>query len=133
MIDLLASAVIVAAGLYLIALGVGCFVQPNAAAAFLLGFAGSAFVHYRELALRLLVGAALVAKAAALPYPPLFNAFGWVLIVTSIAMVVVPWRWHRQFAQRAVPCALRYTKSLGVTSIVLGAALVASVVSGAGA
>lgn len=133
MIDLLASAVIVAAGLYLIALGVGCFVRPNAAAAFLLGFASSAFVHYRELAVRVVVGAALVAKAAALPYPPLFNAFGWVLIVTSIAMFVVPWRWHRQFAQQAVPYALRSIKLLGACSIALGTVLVAAVVTGTGA
>ena len=128
MADLLASAVILAAGVYLAVLGVSCFVRPGSAANFLLGFASSAFLHYMELALRVLVGASLVHNAHALPYPPVFNAFGWVLIVTSLAMCMVPWRWHRQFAQRAVPQALRYITLLGACSIALGAVLVAAVV-----
>lgn len=128
MIDVLASAVIVATGLYLAVLGVGCFVRPNSAAKFLLGFASSAFVHYLELALRVLVGTSLVHKAPDLPYSMMFNVFGWVLIVTSLVMLAVPWRWHRHFAQRAVPQALRYVKLLGVSSIVFGTFLVASVV-----
>ena len=125
MADLLASAVVVAAGLYLAALGVSCFVRPDAAAKFLLGFASSAFLHYLELALRVLVGASLVHNAHALPYPLAFNVFGWVLIVTSLVMCLVPWRWHRHFSQRAVPQALRYIKLLGVASVVLGVVLVA--------
>lgn len=133
MIERLAGAVIVAAGVYLVVLGASCFVRPNSAARFLLGFASSAFVHYVELAIRVLVGASLVHKAPALPFPPIFSVFGWVLIVTSVAMFVVPWRWHRQFAQRAVPQALRYIKLLGVSSIALGAAVVACVVWTSGA
>ncbi|MGB4860378.1 MAG: DUF2065 family protein [Dokdonella sp.] len=124
MVDLLASAVIVAAGLYLALLGVSCFVRPDTAARFLLGFASSACLHYLELVLRVLVGAALIHASSTLPYPPLFNVFGWVLIVTSLVMFVVPWRWHRQFAQRAVPQALRYVKLIGASSIALGTALV---------
>lgn len=133
MIDGVASAVIVAAGLYLAVLGIACFVRPDSAANFLLGFANSAFVHYVELALRALVGAALVHSAAALSYPLVFIVFGWVLIVTSLVMFVVPWRWHQQFAQRAVPQALRYISLLGVSSITLGVALVAAVVWGSAA
>lgn len=120
MIEVLAGAVIVAAGFYLILLGVSCFVQPTFAARFLLGFASSASVHYLELALRALVGASLVHTAPALAYPTIFNTFGWVLIVTSLVLCVVPWRWHRRFAQQAVPHALRYIKLLGVSSFVLG-------------
>lgn len=133
MADLLAGAVIVAAGIYLAVVGVGCFVRPQTAAKFLLGFARSAFLHYLELAIRVLVGASLVHKASVLPYPPISNVFGWVLIVTSVVMFVVPWRWHRQFAQQAVPYALRYINLLGVSSIALGVALVAAVVWGSGA
>lgn len=133
MIDFLASAVIVAAGLYLFALGASCFVRPTSAAKFLLGFASTAFVHYLELALRVLVGVALVHKAPALPNPWVFNIFGWMLVATSLVMCLVPWRWHRRFAQRAVPQALRTIKPLGVSSMALGVGLVASVLWRVGA
>ena len=130
MIDLFASAVIFAAGLFLVVLGVGCFLRPRLAADFLLGFASSASLHYLELALRILVGAALVQRAAALPYPSKFHAFGWVLILTSIGLSLVPWNWHRQFTQRAVPYALRAIKLLGASAIALGGLLASSVVAG---
>ena len=127
MVDFLAAAAIVLAGLYLVVLGVSCYVQPSTAAKFLLGFASSSFLHYLELALRVLVGGSLVHKASSLPYPPIFNLFGWVLIITSVAMFVVPWRWHRRFALKAVPYALRYIKLLGAGAMAFGAVLVASV------
>lgn len=76
------------------------------------------------------VDASLVHTSPSLPHPPIFHGFGWILIVTSLVMFVVPWRWHRKFAQRAVPQALRYIKLRGVSSIALGATLVASVVWG---
>ena len=130
MIDLLASAVIVAAGLYLVALGTSCFFRPRLASEFLLGHASSGFLHYLELVLRLLLGASLVQKAPTLIYPPIFSLFGWVLIVTTSVLFLVPWRWHRQFALQAVPYALRYIKLLGISSIALGTLLTAAVVTG---
>ena len=133
MIDFVSDVVIVAAGLYLVALGISCFFQPGSAAKFLLGHASSAFLHYLELTLRLILGTALVQKAPALLYSQVFSLFGWVLIVTTAVLLLVPWRWHRQFALQAVPHALRYIKLLGASSLVLGALLAASVFVGSAA
>ena len=130
MIDLLAGAVIVSAGLYLVALGTSCFLRPNLASEFLLGHASSGFLHYLELFLRLLLGASLVQKAPTLIYPPIFSLFGWVLIVTTAVLFLVPWRTHRQFALQAVPHALRNIKLLGLSSIALGILLMAPVAAG---
>ena len=133
MIDLLAGAVIVAAGLYLIGLGISCFFRPNLASEFLLGHASSGFLHYLELVLRLLLGASMVQKAPALAHPPIFSLFGWVLIVTTAVLFLVPWSLHRQFALQAVPHAFRHIKLLGLSSIALGALLIASVAAGSAA
>ena len=130
MIDLLAGAVIVAAGLYLIVLGVSCFFRPVSAAKFLLGHASSGFLHYLELSLRVLLGACLVQTAPSLSYPATFNVFGWVLIITTAALFLIPWRWHQQFALKAVPQALRHIKLLGASSVALGGALIACLVLG---
>lgn len=126
-IDFVTGAVIVAAGLYLIALGISCFVSPRVAATFLLGHASSGFLHYLELTLRVLLGVCLVLKAAALPNLTAFKLFGWVLIATTTVLFLIPWHWHHQFTLRAVPYALRYVKLLGTSSIALGGALIGCV------
>ncbi len=133
MIDLLAGAVILAAGLYLIVLGISCFFHPSSAAKFLLGHASSGFLHYLELGLRMLMGASFVQKAPALPYSQLFNLFGWVLIITTAVLFLVPWHWHHKFTLKAVPQALRHIKLLGASSIALGALLIACVAAGSAA
>ena len=133
MIDLLAGVVIVATGLYLIVLGISCFFRPGAAANFLLGHASSGLLHYLELCLRVVVGASLVQKAPALPYSQLFNLFGWVLILTTAGLFLVPWQWHRKFTLKAVPQALRHIKLLGISSIVLGTLLIACIAAGSAA
>ena len=130
MTDLLAGAVVVGAGLYLVALGICCFIQPRLAAKFLLGHASSGFLHYLELAIRLLVGASLVQRAPAIFYPAFFSVSGWILIGTTIVLLMVPWRWHREFAQQAVPLALRHIKLLGIASIAIGIMVTAIVLTG---
>ena len=130
MTDFLAGAVIVAAGLYLIALGISCFFRPSSAAKFLLGHASSGFLHYLELALRLLLGACLVQRVPSLPCTDILSVFGWVLIITTGVLFLIPWRWHQQFALKAVPQALRHIKLLGASSIALGGTLTACVAMG---
>jgi len=119
-IDVLALAVVASAGLYFVALGVSAFVSPSRTRRFLLAFAGTPTKHYTELALRMLLGGAFVMSAPRLPLSGPFGLFGWVLVGTTLALVLVPWRWHHRFAQRAVPEALRFLPLLGVCSALLG-------------
>ncbi|KFN46722.1 hypothetical protein N787_09405 [Arenimonas metalli CF5-1] len=93
---------------------------------FLLGHASSARLHYLELALRLLVGAALLVRAPAMPWPQAFTVAGGVLVGTTL----VPWRRHQAFARRTVPQALRFLPMLGVASLGLGAGLLYAIVAG---
>ena len=53
-------------------------------------------------------------------FPGVFVVLGWVLIVTSVALFAVPWTWHRRFAERSVPQAVRHLKLLGVASLIFG-------------
>jgi len=116
----------------LIALGISSIFRSTSAEKFLLGQAASVG-QYLELSVRVIAGAALVQKSSALPYPQVFSLFGWVLIVTSAALCLVPWRLHRRFALQAVPQTLRYIKLLGTASIVLGGLLKAAVFTGSAA
>jgi len=125
-----ALAIVLAAGLFFLILGGACFVAPSNVGRFLLGFADSPLKHYGELALRGLVGGAFVFCAPQMLLPGVFSVFGWVLLATTGGLLLVPWRWHRRFARRTVPQALRFLPLVGISSTVLGGAVLAAVILG---
>ena len=120
------SAVVVAAAVYLLALGGGALLRPEATKRFLGGFATTPRIHFTELALRGLTGAALVSSAPRMAFGPAIALFGWVLAVTSLALALVPWRLHRRFAVWSVPRATRHMPLIGITALAGGAVLLAA-------
>jgi hypothetical protein len=129
-IEVMALAIVVAAGLFFVALGGALLGAPARASQFLLGFAGSPLKHYAELALRFLVGGAFVLSAPQSFFPGVFSLLGWVLLATTVGLLLLPWRWHHRFARRAVPEALRFLPLVGASSIALGVLILVAVVRG---
>lgn len=130
MLETLALTLIVLTALYLCALAAASLIVPAKANHFLRGFASSARVHYVELSARLLVGAALLVYAPHMFASGVFTLFGWVLVLTTVCLLLLPWRWHRRFAQQAVTWAIAYIKVIGVFSLVLGGLMLAAVIRG---
>ncbi len=130
MLEIFALAVVVVIGLYFCALGAVALIQPAHANRFLLGFASSPRVHYIELFIRLLAGAALVVYAPHMIAQDAFSLFGWVLILTTVCLFILPWRWHHRFAQQMVPRATRYITLIGLSSLILGVFIFAAVIRG---
>lgn len=120
MIEPLATAVVLLAGLYFACLGAVALFAPALARRFLLGFARSGTLHYLELTVRLIVGGAFLLRAPFLQFSLAFTMFGWAVVLTTIGLVLVPWRWHQRFAQRAVPRAVHLLPLLGLASLLLG-------------
>lgn len=120
------------AGLYLVGLAVVALVEPRTARLFLSGFASSAAAHYVELSVRLVVGAALVLHAPRMKFSGLFLVFGWVVIVTTIGLFAVPWRWHHRFATWSVPFATRHMVPFALGSLAGGVFVLLSLIWGAG-
>lgn len=123
MLLVVARAIVVAVAIYFLMLGTIALVRPKSARAFLLGFADTSFKHYTELAARLIVGGAMLLVARDSAYPTALAAFGWVLVVSTAFMALMPWRLHHRFAQFAVPRALRYLPLIGVSSLIMGGLL----------
>jgi hypothetical protein len=90
----MALCVVVLVGLFLAGLAVATLLKPALARSFLSGFAATASRHYMELAVRLAAGAALLITASRMPFPLPFLVFGWVLVVSTLALSAIPWRWH---------------------------------------
>lgn len=126
-LEFAALAVVVLAAAYLVGLGVASFAAPARTARFLNAFASSARAHFIEISIRLLVGAALVVAAPRLLFADVFLVFGWVIVVTSIVLLVLPWRWHQRFARAAVPPLTRRVWLFGLLSLPLGGILLFAV------
>jgi len=133
MLATVALGVVALLGLFLVALAVAALLRPAVASSFLLGLAGTARTHYLELGIRLVAGAALVIAAGRMPFPTPILVFGWVLVLTTLVLSVMPWRWHQRFAKRSVPKALRYLPFIGICSLVAGVAILASAIVASGA
>ena len=130
LLEVLALAVVVLAGAYLLALGVASLFSPMRASQFLLGFASSRSVHFVEMFLRVVVGAALVLHAPRMSLSGAFSLFGWVLVVTTACLLLLPWQWHHRFARQAVPLFTRHIALIGLVSLAIGGLILGAVARG---
>lgn len=127
MLGALATGIVLLSGLYLVGLGLLSLLRPSQASGFLLGFARSARAHYLELLLRMLAGFAFVIESPKQAFELPFYVFGWLLVGTTACLLLIPWQWHRRFAQWGVPQAIRYLGLVGFVSVALGASILAAV------
>jgi len=115
-----AGIIVVLAALWLIGLAVFALARPKSVENFFDKFASSAFTHFLEMFLRLLVGAAFVTYAPQMKFAFVFTAFGWLLIVTTAVLMIVPWKLHKKFAGRSLPMMYKSMTLFGVVSLLGG-------------
>ena len=110
----------VAFGLCLIGLAVVIVVKPLLAKRFLNSFASSARAHYTEQLSRLVAGTAIVILSPSMWYSDVFAPFGWLIVVTAVGLLLVPWHWHQRFSKWAIPLVIRNLKLFAVGAFALG-------------
>lgn len=115
--------VVTVIGLYFVVLGVVAFFAPSRAERFLLGFAKTRTKHYWELGIRFVAGAGLLLFAPRSRFPEALSALGWILLVTTLGLLMIPWPWHEKFSRKTVPAVIPYLRIIGVCSLALGAAI----------
>jgi hypothetical protein len=131
MVSVLCGIVVVGFCLFLIGLAVVIATKPSLAERFLRSFASSARAHYTEQGLRLLVGAAIVNFASSMWYPELFKLFGWLIVVTAVGLLLVPWRWHHKFGMWVMPLVIRHMRLFALGASALAAFILYGVSRGA--
>lgn len=114
----IAAVIVVLSGIWLIGLAGAAVGKPDVVKRFFDKFASSAFTHFLEMFVRLIVGTAFVIYSPQMRFSFVFTVFGWMLIATTAVLLFVPWRLHRRFADRSLPM---------VTSRMLLFALVSSI------
>jgi len=125
-INLLSGVVILFFCIFLIGLAIVIVIKPLRDKQFLSSYASSARAHYTEQIARLIVGIAFVVLAPYMQYSNLFNLFGWILIVTTIGLLLIPWQWHHKFGEWAIPLTLRYMKFYALGAFILGVLIIYS-------
>lgn len=88
--------------IYLIVLGIASLVLANHTRQFLDGFASSQRLHFIEMLIRFLYGGAFIIASSQMMFSKIYLIFGWILIVTTIVLSILPWRWHQQLAVKFV-------------------------------
>lgn len=128
--NIVAAFIVVMFGLGLITFTGVVFAKPAIAERFLMAFASSARTHYMEQVIRLLFGAALVVASPAMWQAKIFCLIGWIIIVSSAALMCVPWQWHHRFGQRVLPTLMRHLRLYAVCAFVFGALLIFAILAG---
>ena len=126
-------ALIVEATVWLFAFGLILFeililIAKPQAISFLNAFVKTPWHHFLEQTLRLIVGAALVVQAPNMAFSEFFGVFGWIIIITSLMLVGLPWRWHRTFAQKVIPTVIKFIQLYGILCFALGIFIIYSLV-----
>jgi uncharacterized protein YjeT (DUF2065 family) len=66
-------------------------------------------------------GAAFVGYASRMQFGGVFHAFGSIVVVTTLGLAVIPWRWHQRLARTSVPAVEGHLRLIGIASIAAGA------------
>jgi hypothetical protein len=120
---LLAGIVVVSCGLFLIGFTGVVFTKPALAERFLMSFASSARAHYAEQAFRLLIGTSLVVLSPAMWQTNMFRLIGWAIVVSSMTLLLIPWRWHHRFGKWVLPTVVQHMKLYAVGVFAFGCLL----------
>lgn len=126
----IAEIVVATFALLLLAATVVTFTKPSLAERLLNAMASSAKAHYTEQIVRLLVGASVVLASPLMWRSKLFWTVGWAIVVSSIALILAPWRWHFRFGERVRPIMIKHMKAYAIGVFLFGLLLLYGAAAG---
>lgn len=116
-------------GVWLIGLSLFMLARPQKSLGLLAAMGGTPLIHFGEMALRIVAGAALVLAAGGSRFPQIITLIGAFLIVSAVVLMVLPRRWHAAYsiwwAKRLPVWAVQLS---AVFSIAAGALLIRALV-----
>ena len=107
-------------GVIIVALGGITLVRPASMEGFITSFANSRKAHFVEMFWRLSLGVSLVLLSNHMWHPTLFLVLGWMIIVSSTLLLILPWRFHRSIGTRVIPMLVRFLRLYAVGVIGFG-------------
>jgi len=129
--NVVAEIIVVAFALFLLGLTAVTFAKRAFAERFFSAFASSARAHYTEQAVRLLVGASLVVASPAMWQSRLFWLVGWAIVLSSLVLMLAPWRWHHRLGKKVLPILIPRLKLFALGLFAFAALLLYGVTAAA--
>ena len=101
MIIELAQWVVIFFGIFIIIIGFVMLINPTKARNTLRKAGSTNFINYAEITLRLIPAIALILCSELSKFPLAFKILGWIMLITSLILYVVPRKIHHKFSMKS--------------------------------
>ncbi len=101
MITEIAKWVVILFGIFIIFIGFVMLINPTRARNTLRKAGSTNFINYTEITLRLIPAMALILCSELSKFPLAFKIFGWIMLITSLILYVVPRKVHHKFSMKS--------------------------------
>lgn len=101
MIIEIAKWIVIFFGSFMIFIGFIMLTNPKKARETLRKAGSTNFINYTEITMRLIPAIALILYSDVSKYPETFKIFGWIMLITSLVLYVVPRKIHHQFSMKS--------------------------------
>jgi hypothetical protein len=101
MIIEIAKWVVVLFGIFIIFIGFVMLINPIKARNTLRKAGSTNFINYAEITLRLIPSLALILCSELSKFPMAFKFFGWIMLITSLILYIVPRKTHHKFSMKS--------------------------------
>jgi hypothetical protein len=92
--------VIILFGIFIILIGFLMLINPEKARITLRKAGSTNFINYAEITIRLIPAIALILYSDFSKLPEAFKIFGWIMLITSLILYVVPRKLHHRFSMK---------------------------------
>lgn len=93
--------VIVLFGIFIIFCGFLMLFKPNIASTTLRKAGSTNFINYAEITIRIIPAVAMILYANLAKFPDAFKVFGWIMLITSLLLYLVPRKIHHKFSMKS--------------------------------
>jgi len=97
----IAKWIVIFFGLFIVFIGFIMLVKPKNARTTLRKAGSTNFINYAEITIRLIPATALILHSDFSKYPEAFKIFGWIMLITSLILYVVPRKLHHKFSMKS--------------------------------
>ena len=101
MIAEIAKWIVIFFGLFIILVGFLMLFYPQKARNTLRKAGSTNFINYAEITLRIIPAIALIRCSELSKFPDAFIFFGWLMLLTSLVLYLVPRKLHHQFSLKS--------------------------------
>lgn len=129
MLEILAKFTIIGFGIFFTFTGLLMLFQPQKVRSILQKAGSTTFIHYTELAIRIIPGLAFLVYAESSKFSIAFQIIGWFILISSLILMIIPRKLHHKFSTSSADILKPfYFQLISPLSILIGILIIYSVI-----